>query len=91
MLFLLDGDRRWHPWEIAASLFDKTFRLGALPNGRGGREEQGELENTNVPEGLQLWPRCVGMGILGDVDGIPGGVEHPLGISMLWRSLTEQQ
>lgn len=90
-LFLLDGDRRRDPWERVVSLFDKRFRLGALPNGSGGREEQGELENTSIPGGLKLRPLCIGMGILGDVDGITEGVEHPLGISMLWRSWSEQQ
>lgn len=90
-LFLLDGDRRSDPCESAASLFDERFRLGALPNGSGGREEQGELEKTSVPGGLQLRQLCVGMGILGDVAGTTEGVEHPLGISMLWRSSSEQQ
>lgn len=90
-LFLLDCDRRRDPWKRAASLFGERFRLGALPNGSGGREQPGELENTSVPGGLQLGPLRVGMGILGDVDGITDGVEHPLGISMLWRSSSGQQ
>lgn len=90
-LFLLDCERRRHPWEKVPSLFDERIRLGALPNGSGGSEEQGELENTSVPGGLQLRPLCVGMGILRDVDGITEGVEHPLGISMLWRSSSKQQ
>lgn len=90
-LFLLEGDRRRDPWERAASLLDERFRLGELPNGSGGREEQGELEKTSVPGGLRLRPPGVGMGMLGDVDGTTEGVEHPLGISMLWRSSSEQQ
>lgn len=90
-LFLLDCDRRRDPWERAASLFAEGFRLGALPYGSGGRDEQGELENTSVPGGLQLRLLCIGIGILGDMDGITEGVEHPLGTSMLWRSSSEQQ
>lgn len=89
-LFLLDCDGRRDPWERAASLFGERFRLGALPNGSGGSEEPGEQENTSDPEGLQLGPLHVGMGILGDVDSTEG-VEHPLGISMLWRSLSGWQ
>lgn len=90
-LFLLDCDSRRDPWERAASLFAEGFRLGALPYGSGGRDEQGELENTSMPEGLQLRLLCIGIGILGDMDGITEGVEHPLGISRLWRSSSEQQ
>lgn len=90
-LFLLDCDRRRDPGERAASLFDERIRLGALPHGSGGRDEQGELEKTSVPGGLQLRPPRGGMGMLGDVDGIAEGVEHPLGTSVLWRSSSEQQ
>lgn len=53
-LFLLDRDRRSDPWERAVSLFGEGVRRGALPNGSGGRDEQGELENTSAPGGLQL-------------------------------------
>lgn len=90
-LFRLDCDRRRDPWERATSLFAEWFRLGALPNGSGGRDEQGEPENTSVPGGLQLRLLCIGIGILGDMDGITEWVEHPLGTSMLWRSSSEQQ
>lgn len=90
-LFLLDCDRRRDPWETAASLFAEGFLLGTLPYGSGGRDEQGELENTSVPGGLQLRLPCIGIGILADMDGITEGVEHLLGTSMLWRSSSEQQ
>lgn len=90
-LFLLDCDKHRDLGERAASPFAVGFRLGALPHGSGGREEQGELENTSVPGGLQLRPLRVGMGILGDVHGITERVEQPLGTSMLWRSLSGQQ
>lgn len=90
-LFLLDCDRRRDPWERVASLFGEGFRLGALPHGSGGRDEQGELENTSAPGGLQLGPPWEGMGILGETDGIADDVEHPLGIRMPWRSSSEQQ
>lgn len=90
-LFLLDCDRRREPGERAVSLLGEGFLLGALPNGSGGRDEQGELEKTSVPGGLRLRPQCVGMGMLGDMEGITEGVEHPLGISTLWRSSSEQQ
>lgn len=51
-LFLLEWDKRRDPCEKLC--LDDGFRLGALPNGSGGREDVGEQENTSVPWGLQL-------------------------------------
>lgn len=48
-LFLLGLDSRRDPWGNGASLFGEGFRRGALPHGRGGREDVGELENTSAP------------------------------------------
>lgn len=93
-LFLLECDKRRDPWEKAMSFFGEGFRRGTLPHGRGGREDVGELENTSVPWGLQLRLLCVGMGILGDTDGImlagePG--EHPRGTSTQWETSSSEQ
>ncbi|MEQ2184799.1 hypothetical protein GOODEAATRI_011804, partial [Goodea atripinnis] len=92
-LFLLELDRCNDPEEKAESFFGEGFLLGALPNGRGGREDVGELENTSVPLGLHLRLLDVGMGILGDTVGTDtagddlGG--HPLGISTQWEEPSE--
>lgn len=63
-LFLFEYDKR-----RLVSCLEERFRRGALPNGSGGREAVGELENTSVPWGLQRTPPGVGMAILGDTDG----------------------
>lgn len=89
-LFLLEDDKRRGPWERFASCLGEGFRRGALPNGSGGREDVGELENTSVPWGLQL---CIGMGILGDTDGTTVGRElgaHPLGTNTQWETSSSE-
>lgn len=92
-LFLLELDRRSDPGEEAKSFLGDAFRLGALPNGRGGRVDVGELENTNVPLGLHLRLLDVGMGILGDTVGTDtagdeyGG--HPLEVNTLGEQPSE--
>lgn len=82
-LFLLECDKRKDPWGKAKSDLGERF-LGTLPHGSGGREDVGEVENTSEPWGLQLRLPCVGMGILGDMDGSTVGdelEEIPLGTS----------
>lgn len=84
-LFLLELDGRSDPREEAKSFLGEAFRLEALPNGRGGRDDVGELENTSVPLGLHLRLLDMGMGILGDTAGTDtagderGG--HPLEVN----------
>lgn len=76
-LFLLDWVVRRDPW--GKSGLGEGFLLGALPQGSGGRMDEGEPENTSAPRGLQL---RIGMGLLGATgrtavgDGLGG---HPLG------------
>lgn len=92
VLFLLECDSRRDPWQ--KSFFGEGFRLGALPNGSGGREDDGELEKTSVPWGLHLRPLCVGMGILGDTEGTTVGdemVEQPLGMSTTSEKSSSEQ
>lgn len=92
-LFLFECDKRRDPWEKVASCFCEGFRLGALPNGSGGREDVGELENTSVPWALQLALLCVGMGILGDTDGTKVGRERgeqPRGTSTQWETSSSE-
>lgn len=77
-LFLLEWERRRDPWEKAMSCFGEGILRGALPQGSGGREDEGELEKTSVPWGLQL---CAGMGTLGETHETTVGEEqgaHPL-------------
>lgn len=92
-LFLLEPDRRSDPGEKARSFFGEGFRLGALPNGRGGREDVGELDNTSALLGLPLRLPGMGMGTLGDTTGsATAGDEcggHPLGISTQWEAPSE--
>lgn len=92
VLFLLERDSRSDPWQ--KSFFGEGFRLGALPNGSGGREDVGELEKTSVPWGLHLRPLCAGMGILGDTEGTTVGdemVEQPLGMSTTSEKSSSEQ
>lgn len=72
-LFLLECDRRRGPWEL--SFLDEGLLLGALPQGSGGSDEVGELENTSAPCGLHLKVPCVGMGTLGDTVRTGEGAE----------------
>lgn len=67
------------------------FRRGALPQGSGGSKDEGELENTRAPCGLQLCLPCVGMLILGDIGTSAAEVAHPLGINTLWETSSSEQ
>lgn len=75
------------------SCFCEGLRRGTLPHGRGGRQEEGELENTSVPLGLQLRLLCEGMFILGDTHGTTVGEElggHPLGTNTQWETSSSE-
>lgn len=72
-LFLLDWVVRRDPW--GKSGLGEGFLLGALPQGSGGRMDEGDPENTGAPRGLQL---RMGMGLLGSAGRAAVG-GHPLG------------
>lgn len=92
-LFLLECDKRRDPWEQAMSCLCEGLRRGTLPHGRGGRQEEGELENTSVPLGLQLRLFCEGMFILGDTHCTTVGEElegHPLETNTHWETSSSE-
>lgn len=86
-LFLLVWDSRRDPWPNGESVFGEGTRRGALPPGSGGRVDEGELENTTVPLGLQLR----GAGVQGEMEGIEVAGEQPLGTNTKLETSSSEQ
>lgn len=78
MLFRLELGKR-DPSDEVTSCLDEGIRRGALPNGNGGREKEGDTETPCMPLVLKLRLLGVGMGIL-ELG------EHPRGTRIQWET-----